>query len=230
MTFLYLLGTDSKWENNELRYSLRSICRHVQHDQVIVVGERPSWLRNVTHIAVPDVYPTPVGCQLHKLLQACSDPAVPDRFTLMNDDFLFLEDHAIPLATYIRGTIEQRISDGPRFEAFYYELMIKALHQLRKLGIAQPLDFDSHHPLPMIKSRVLAMAELFGGSGSVYQWRTMYGNTNPVITTYQRDPKVYVWAGEPRVPFISTGPDLERSSEFVRWIAERFPEPCIYEA
>ena len=100
---------------------------------------------------------------------------------------------------------------------------------LRKQGIAEPLDFDGHHPMPMTKNGVLAMAARYGGSGSVYPWRSYYGNMHPGATVHGRDPKLYSWR-EPRGGFISLGDELPRSREFVRWIEQRFPDPSPYES
>jgi len=230
MDLLYLLGNGSAWDNNELRYSLRSACAHVPHDRVIIVGERPAWLRNVVHIPAFDVYPMKVACTWHKLLVACRHEAVGSQFVLMNDDFLFLQDHATPLHTYVRGTIQQRITAGPKHECYYYELMNKAMMGLRSMGIAEPLDFDGHHPMPMRTSSVLSVASKMGDTGAEFAWRSMVGNWHPVRTTYVPDPKLYHWQGAPTDPFISLGEELERYPEFIQWITHRFPDVCRYEA
>lgn len=229
MNLLYLLGNGSNWQDNELRYSLRSAQQHVSVDQVIVVGERPPWLTGVLHIPAMDIYQRPVACTLHKLLEACTDERVPERFVLMNDDFIFLADQPDPLPTYIRGTVKQYVDGGPRYEAFYYGLMCTALRSWQKLGIAHPLDYDGHWPMPMTKAGVLAMAERFGGSGSVYAWRTYYGNMHGGHTVHAPDPKMYDWY-EPRGGTMSLSEDLPTSPAFVRWMAERFPMPSHWEA
>lgn len=228
MNLLYLLGSASNWQDNDIRYSLRSAHAHLGVHSVTVVGERPGWLRNITHVPADDPYPQPVACTLHKLIAACSSSLVPEDFVLMNDDFIFLADHPAPLPTRIIGTIQQRIDRGPQYESFYYQLMQRALQVWRSQGIAQPLDFDGHHPMPMCKKRVLAMTERWGGSGSIYAWRSYYGNMFARETMYSPDPKLHLWQ-QPHSTFISLGAEVTRSSEFRRWIDARFPEPSPYE-
>ena len=42
------LGTGSRWQDNELRYCLRSIEKNLSGvNEVVIVGEKPKWLTNV---------------------------------------------------------------------------------------------------------------------------------------------------------------------------------------
>ena len=44
MDILYVVGTGSKWDNNELRYSLRSIDKYgINIDRVFIVGTKPDF-------------------------------------------------------------------------------------------------------------------------------------------------------------------------------------------
>ena len=55
ISVVYPLGTGSKWQNNELRYSLRSLSKISGIGDVFIVGEKPDWVRNVIHIPCKDV-------------------------------------------------------------------------------------------------------------------------------------------------------------------------------
>ena len=52
---VYPLGTGSKWQDSELRFSLRSIEKNfIDKGTVWVIGHKPDWLINARHIPMPD--------------------------------------------------------------------------------------------------------------------------------------------------------------------------------
>ena len=54
---VYVLGTGSNWDNNEIRFSLRSLAKNLKGmGRVFVVGERPAFLQNVIHIPAKDEF------------------------------------------------------------------------------------------------------------------------------------------------------------------------------
>jgi hypothetical protein len=56
MDLVYVLGSGSRWGDNELRYSLRSVEKHLKgYNNVYLVGDKPDWVRNVTHIPKQDI-------------------------------------------------------------------------------------------------------------------------------------------------------------------------------
>lgn len=95
MDIVYILGKGSVWKDNEIRYSLRSIGKHLRgFDLVFVVGELPRFLTNVIHIPCEDVYK---GNDLRrnynikeKVLAACRDERVSGDFLFFNDDHFLL--------------------------------------------------------------------------------------------------------------------------------------------
>jgi hypothetical protein len=59
LTFYIPLGEGSKWDDNELRYLLRSLEANVQQEYSVDICSvsLPSWIRNVNHIYVERKYP-----------------------------------------------------------------------------------------------------------------------------------------------------------------------------
>lgn len=94
MDIVIPLGKGSNNENIELRYCLRSIELHVSEvENIFVVGECPSFLVNVVHIPAEDA-PEKIFKQRnisHKLLLACKDKRVSDRFGWFSDDHILLK-------------------------------------------------------------------------------------------------------------------------------------------
>lgn len=88
MDILYVIGQGSKWGNNELRYSLRSIeanCTNV--GRIFIVGYCPSFIdkTKVTYIPCSDAY----DCK-HKNIMKCIETAVLN--SNISDDFLYSSD------------------------------------------------------------------------------------------------------------------------------------------
>jgi FkbM family methyltransferase len=89
---VYPLGNGSRWGDNELRYSLRSLVKYFpQLGRVFVVGQKPAWLQNVIHIPFPDTYKNNKDANLiAKVLAAC-DAGISKRFLRISDDEMFLQ-------------------------------------------------------------------------------------------------------------------------------------------
>jgi hypothetical protein len=83
----------SRWDNNELRYSLRSIEQYFPNlDQVVIVTEiLPDWLQNVVHIYAKDTHRRNKDANLiDKVLLACK-AGVSIMFVRMSDDQCLLK-------------------------------------------------------------------------------------------------------------------------------------------
>ena len=95
MDILYILGTGSTHDNAELRYSLRSICRHGrQLGRVYLVGECPDFINRDQLIYIPcaDVYQRKHKNILHKVETAMEQVNMPEHFLISSDDHFYLRD------------------------------------------------------------------------------------------------------------------------------------------
>ncbi len=94
MDIAYVIGTGSKWQNNELRYSLRSIDRYGQGlGEVYIIGdELPDFIEpsSVRFLQVKDAAPgrPQYNCAL-KIRHLFENTDV-DRFLLSSDDHFFI--------------------------------------------------------------------------------------------------------------------------------------------
>ena len=84
---MYPLSSKSSWEDNELRYSLRSMEKFFpEMGRVFVVGHRPPWLTNVVHLPAVDSYRHNKDANLiTKVLLACAN-GISDTFLRCSDD------------------------------------------------------------------------------------------------------------------------------------------------
>lgn len=105
---VYILGNDSPFLDEELRYSMRSLYVFAgeQIDKVILVGEKPDWISDrVIHLPFNEHGNKEyrIGS---KILHACKSGLVGDRFLFMNDDFFFTSHFdAINFPYYQKGPL-----------------------------------------------------------------------------------------------------------------------------
>jgi len=90
---LYILGNGSKWDNNELRYSLRSLEKHGNgYNRVFVTGYTPDFLNsNVIYNYHSDNYAPNIN-HLMKVLWTFQNTDISDDILLNYDDNFFVKD------------------------------------------------------------------------------------------------------------------------------------------
>lgn len=153
---VYILGSFSRWQNNELRYSLRSVEKYLSgYRNVYIVGEDPGFLKGVNIIKFPDPYPDNKQRNiLEKITRACMDYEISDRFLYMADDFFFLQPLAASEIKYFyEGTLEEAIqkrSPGNIYNRCLSNTIIAL--KSRNLPI---LNYDIHQPILYHKTRFL---------------------------------------------------------------------------
>ena len=94
MDILYVVGTGSKWDNNELRYSLRSIDKYgINIDRVFIVGTKPDFVNNTIHyIPCGDPYPRKHKNILHKVIKAITTSDIGRHFLISSDDHFYVRE------------------------------------------------------------------------------------------------------------------------------------------
>lgn len=218
-------------ENEELRYSIRSVVANLPHGRIWVFGGAlPAWVTGVAHELTPQ--------DSHKwnntnraVRAACEHPDVSDPFVLMNDDFYIMRPRqGVPalnmgtMATVIAG-FKRRASNRSR----YFRDMEDTAKVLAKAGIAHPLSYDLHVPLVIHKRHMLAALDLCADNGlRGAHKRSVYGNLAQLGGETIADVKVYdAVARIPRGPWLSSA---DHTFSLVRPRLEAlFPNICRHE-
>jgi hypothetical protein len=223
--FIYICRSGN---NEELRYSIRSVVKHFKDANIWLIGHKPDWYTG-NFKSVQDV-----GGKFNNInnciKQICSIDQIDNNFVLMNDDFFFLKPMD-EIKIYHSGLLMDKINNiilevG---QNSYTRLLLKTHKQLNKLGIAKPLDFDIHTPMPMQKDL------LFKTIDQAYFPRSAYGNLAKVksekissdVKVYTKNRQSYDYlSGD--LPFVST---LDESFEQVYndILKEMLPDPSQYE-
>ncbi len=233
MTIAYILGDGSKYDNLELRLSLRSVERHLKPERVIVCGHDPGFLsKNVEYI--PNYPPKKENDAAwgikENLLALCLSENVPDIFLCANDDYFILQPiKSFPY--YHKGTIRdamERIGSG----IFYGHLLATAVVlEEKKLPTKH---FDGHWPIVYDKQKLLKIINETDWDVPLGPTiRSLYCNTYGISGEYADDVKanqpIKDWpafcAGK---SVISVG-DESFDSTGRKYLLSLFPDKSIYE-
>lgn len=223
--------------NEELRYALRSIAAHVPHRTIWLAGHRPSWVRGVGHIPVPQVAGRKWANTRANRAAACQHPEVAERFVLWNDDMFALQPVG-EIPVWHRGPVTAVIGDYRQNGQVgwtrnpYLSGLLSTLTWLRARGHDEPLSYELHVPLPVHKTLfadTLRLAETLGVEAP--HIRTLYGNLHQLGGTEIGDVKIMDRATLPpaNAVFVSTSDHVFNHGAVGQWIRRRLPQPCRYE-
>ncbi len=158
MTVVYTLGKGSNWQNNELRYSIRSFVKYTNVSRIIIVGYLPDWIQNVEHIPFDDGPRKQLNIHL-KTLAACQ---IELEFIQAADDHFILQPVEFSARHYSGTLLEKKFNGnyanacyntlavcGPksRFYNLHIPMRINAVHYESAVGLQ-----DWQHKEYLIKS------------------------------------------------------------------------------
>ncbi len=217
-------------ENEELRYSIRSVLKNAKFiNNIWVVGAKPDWYVG-NFIAVK-----PVGNSFanvrENLKNVIDNDNISEDFVLMNDDF-FIMENINSVSHYYGGMLSDRSMRhqelaGPNY---YANMLMKTHKVLKQKGIDKPLNYELHVPMLFNKTKLSQTIE------QPFSIRSYYGNTYDLGGEDIKDVKIY---SHPRfrvasssmdnsTPYVST--DDESFKQIRSIMQEMFPDKSDYEA
>jgi len=176
---LYVLGKGSRWDNNEIRFSIRSAEKHLKGlGKIIIVGELPSFIEGCIHIYHPDEFgeENADGNIIRKVLRACLDKRVSEKFLFINDDHVFLKDIRINLIpSFHKGDLhsfpQHYFGVNPWRKRLYATMLA-----LDAAGLPA-LHYDCHTPILFEKEKFIeAMNRFDYACGNGLTMKSLYGN------------------------------------------------------
>lgn len=175
---VYVLGKESKHNNNELKFSLRSLEKHCTGwNNVYVIGETAWWLTGVKHYPHKDIQPKALSI-LKKIEYACKIPELSERFLFTNDDHFFVKDMDITEMDYQYNNKERENILETRKENDGYRQLIEATNRVTKSANY----FDIHKPIIYEKTKFLDMCKKYNFSRYTHGLliKTMYCYFNKI--------------------------------------------------
>lgn len=183
MNFVYICRGG---ENEELRYSLRSLANSFPDASVWVVGGIPKWYSG-NKISIEQNAGKWANA-VNNLNAIIESPEIPEEFVLMNDDF-FIINKIDSIKHYHEGLLLDKIEkyDELKMDPNYVKKLGHTYARLQRMGVENPVSYETHTPMTMLKSRLAEVMQYCPPS----LWRSMYGNVHNVGGEQIKDVKVY---------------------------------------
>jgi hypothetical protein len=229
--FVYI-NRDGK--NEELRYSIRSVCHFYPEAKIWVVGGKPDWYSGNFIRVERDARLNRYQQQVLNLSYVYNSSGIGSNPIIMNDDFFFVKrvDEFPPM---IGGTISEKVKSylDNELNSNYVKELNKTKKLLQKYK-EEPLDYELHVPMQVNSDKLKKIVGV-----NKIMWRSHYGNrfipeSKTVIT---KDVKFYMLhemkfknynplKGDS--PFFSTD---DESFPYVKkkMLEKMFPDPSPYE-
>jgi hypothetical protein len=224
-------------ENEELRYSLRSLA-NLPHERVWIFGGKPEWVTGV-ELVPTDQRGAKYKVTTRAMRAACEHPDVSDPFILFNDDF-YVARPVSEVPVLHRGLVADVLADYRRRWhglSAYSRGMMQTAELLESLGFAAPLSYELHLPLPVHKRAMIEALDVGAAAGiAVLHKRTLYGNlarlggerlTDVKITTPRDGRIVARHVARAGSAWLSSGDTTFRELE--PFLRHRFPAPSPHE-
>jgi len=222
MDIVYVLGSGSVWDDNEIRFSLRSVEKHlIGVGDVYIIGKKPNFLKNIIHRSVPDSYKEPWRNVYNKVRRACLELKLSEKFLLFNDDFYLLKDFkAATFPVYNKGLLRCLVSFCHNPLASSECNTLRLIREHCKI----PLNYKVHFPFPIEKTKFLKMPLSVKEKGQISP-RCFYGNFYK-LKGYQVKDQLMLSPGQ---PFFSSTRGFEKDLKFREWLKDRFPIPSKWD-
>ena len=218
-------------QNEELRYSLRSVEKNLPHHKVWIIGGKPADIK-------PDEFVRVIQNGMRSkwdnvranLRRVGMNEDITEDFILMNDDF-FINKPIIEIPPYFRSTlyehivrIEMKYNDTP---TEYTRSLRKTCRALEAIG-APTLSYELHVPIILNRHKLL---ETIGAFPDERATRTLYGNYHRIGGTQMADVKVVpnTVAFDPDATFLSTDDSTFGDTPVGKHIKSQFPQKSRFE-
>ena len=236
---VYVLGTGSRWNNNEIRFSIRSLYQHLSgFRNIYIIGEDPGFLKgdNLFIINFPDKYNpshNADGNIIEKVMHACTSiNDLSDNFIFINDDNYILQHmYVSEIYPFHKGNMDT-LPDETFERGMWGMRLFRTKQHLQANGIV-PLHFDHHSPILFNKHK-------FVETLSQYNYQTVPGLTIKSLYGSHHYPDAPVMNGEEvaifrpnklneirhqlRFATYTACDDNGLNSSFKFWLATTFPE------
>jgi len=176
---VYPLGPGSTWDNNELRYSLRSLVANFPNlGPVFVVGHRPDWLSDeAIHIPMVDLHSRNKDANLiNKILLAIHHDAMTEHFLRLSDDQMILQPTPFEK---MRPRYLHDLADRTQrwWKHNRWKKRLRRTYGLLLKEQRPTYHYDSHIPMPIEAERFAGtMARVDYDVGIGYTINTLYYN------------------------------------------------------
>lgn len=234
---VYVLGSGSPWNDNEIRYSLRSLEMFLRDmGEVYVVGQCPSWLTNVIHLPFSDRYTCKERNIMLKTAYACGHPDLSETFLSIHDDHFCLDFQSAGDIPNWCGTTLENLARSVTAGNHWKDAVVNTDRALQAGGFST-LNFDLHLPILFSKHEYPRVMDMYDWPGKQrgFVVKSLYANTMRVTPTRYHDMKVDKHHTLPELvaklkgrPWFSLG-NGGLNGYFRKLLPALYPEPSKFE-
>jgi len=184
---LYVVGNGSTWKNNELRYSIRSVVKHLKGvGNIVVSGTKPNWL-DVKHVPGNDSGRTAQESVYLKLKKAL--PELSEDFLFFNDDYFLLKSfQANKFPFFYKETLEEFIQRRRTKDS--YKNAVENTFKVLSDKNLPTLNFENHAPMLINKTKFLEVMSQYPWPLFGFVLKSLYANTLKIKGTPDKDMKI----------------------------------------
>lgn len=220
-------------ENEELRYSLRSVDQNLRCRKVWIIGGKPDWANPDGFVRIPqdDKDRTKWDKVQESLRRVAANEEITEDFILMNDDF-FINQPTSKIEPATAGTLQEhieRIERNYRNAPTTYTIELRRAQRVLEEAGLTTNSYELH--IPMIINRK-KLAETLAFFPPRHATRSLYGNLHKIGGTRQKDCKV-VRIGQPfskEAQFLSSDDSTWGDTDLANFIKQKFSKKSRWEA
>lgn len=210
------LARDKNTNYYDLRMTLRSIDKYLTgHGNVYIIGEKPSWLRNVIHIPLQDIAGRKAWSIFRKMITAAGQKDISQKFISWADDTYLLQPLQVcDIKDWHDNTLKHWTTLN--VNSLYRQIIINT-YKIFPEG----LFYNVHTPCIYDKHKLLTIGN-YPWTRTDFLLKSLYFNQYPGNPEQMKDPKLK------KGMFYSSNGKL--GSDDHKLLTTHFPNPCKYEA
>ena len=217
-------------ENEELKYSLRSIAENLEFHSLWIYGGKPAGIEPDNFVRIPQ---TGGGTEWDRVRAnfrlVGMNQKISENFILMNDDF-FINQHTEEIPPAIRGSLRdhyEKIERKHHGTTPYTIELRRTERALEALGCPTN-SYELHIPMIINRHKLL---EIIGTFPDRHATRTLYGNWNRIGGELREDVKVVEidTAFDPEGQFISSDDATWGNTPLGNFIKDKYPRRSKWE-
>ncbi|MBQ3474468.1 glycosyltransferase [Candidatus Saccharibacteria bacterium] len=224
-----------EYENEELRYSLRSVEQNWKYRNIWFCGGCPNGLKPDKMFPIKQEGFLKWDRVRDMLIKVCENDDISENFWLFNDDFFILKPMADDMQPQYNGElipyIERIEKKHQGREDAYTSRLRQANNTLKKMGYTT-FNYEVHKPMLINRKKALEVLKKFEGTPC---FRSLYGNYYAIGGINKHDMKIKVlnygkmYLVEGTWEFLSTSDDSFNYGQVGTFLREKFYKKCRFE-
>lgn len=225
---VYILKND--YDADEIRYSLRSVCRNFPYNKIWFYGGKPEGIEPDNYVEYSQIGQNKWQKVNNTIRIVCMNDDITPEFWLFNDDF-FVMKKLEDLQPMVGGTLwarAQKIASKYNGNDSKYSANLRTTARVLRDAGYDRLDYALHVPMLINREKALKTIDTFPDCP---MFRSLYGNMHKIGGIISEDVKIQSLVEMPKgnETLLSANDKSFRQGKVGAYIRTAFPDPCKYE-